>query len=64
MKTTDRLDETISTVMYILDCLRAYKEITKSGNCNNCGKNPTCEYKPRIGQMVRYNCPFYERKKS
>lgn len=54
----DRLNKTIGDVAYILDILMAYRNIVKSGDCNTCvGK---CgDYKPKPGQMVRYNCPHY-----
>lgn len=58
---TSRLDDVIGNIAYILDTLRAYKEIENSGGCNECGKRPACEYAPKLGQLVRYNCPFYER---
>ena len=57
-----RLDDTISDVAYILDTLIAYRNIVNNGvNCNRCGKKKTCEYVPKPGQLVRYNCPFYKR---
>lgn len=54
----DRLNKTIRDVAYILDILMSYRNIVKSGDCNTCvGK---CgDYKPKPGQMVRYNCPHY-----
>lgn len=55
-----RLDHTISDVAFILDSLRALRNIYDAGDCNNC-QNKKCEYKPKVGQMVRYNCPFYTR---
>ena len=30
-----------------------------AGSCNTC-KNKRCECEPKLGQMVRYNCPFYK----
>ena len=57
-----RLDEMIASVAYILDTLIAYRNIAKSGNCNECGASNTCKYVPKLGEQVRYNCPFYERK--
>lgn len=54
------LDQAISEVAYILDCLRAYREIAASGCCNNC-RNGDCEWKPKLGQLVRCNCPHYKR---
>ena len=56
-----RLDGAISDVAYILDCLQALRNITETGNCNECGKKWECEYVPRPGQQVRYNCPHFER---
>ena len=55
---TDRLDKAVS---YFLDTLMAYKNIVGSGCCNDC-KRKECEYMPDPGQLVRYNCPFYEQK--
>ena len=55
-----RLDDTISDVAYILDTLRAYRNIVESGDCNRCKAKMNCKYAPKPGQLVRYNCPFYE----
>jgi hypothetical protein len=33
-----RLDDAISNVAYILDTLKAYRNIVDSGDCNRCGK--------------------------
>ena len=56
------LDDVIIGMQYILDCLRDYKDIIDSGTCNDCRGMNGCRYKPKLGQLVRYNCPFYERK--
>lgn len=53
------LDEAIASVAHILDCLMAYRNIVSTGDCNNC-KNKDCEWKPKLGQLVRYNCPHYK----
>ena len=53
-----RLDDMISDVAYFLDTLRAYKGISETGNCNICKLSKNCEYVPKPGQLVRYNCPF------
>lgn len=58
----DRLDEVICDLNYILETLRLYRDITKSGDCNVCSKKLNCEYVPEPGQLVRYNCPFFEKK--
>ena len=57
--TEDRLNKTISDVAYILDSLILLRQIQNAGDCNVC-KNKECEYKPKVGQMVRYNCTFYK----
>ena len=54
------VDKSIADVAYILDTLMAYRDIIESGCCNDCGNKP-CEYSPKPGQLVRYNCPFYKR---
>lgn len=56
-----RLDDAISQTAYILDCLMALRNIHDSGSCNDCVVRDVCERKPKPGQMVRYNCPFYEK---
>lgn len=53
-----KLDDMISNLYFIADNLKVLKEIQDSGDCNNC-KTKDCKYKPKPGQQVRYNCPFY-----
>lgn len=55
----DRLNKTMSDIAYILDSLILLKQIQNTGDCNVC-KNKECKYEPKVGQMVRYNCPFYK----
>ena len=57
----NKLDAAISNVAYILDNLILLRDIQSTGDCNVC-KNKECKYKPKLGQMVRYNCPFYKAK--
>ena len=54
-----RLDEAIESVAYILDCLMVCRNMIEAGECNSC-KNKDCQWKPKPGQRVRYNCPHYE----
>ena len=54
-----RLEHIIGDVSYIIDALRAYADIVNSGCCNECDKQRDCEYAPKVGQLVRYNCPFF-----
>lgn len=53
-----RLDKAIADTAYILDSLRVLRDILATGDCNECA-NKECGYRPKAGQMVRYNCPFY-----
>ncbi|HAH18429.1 MAG TPA: hypothetical protein DCL29_05410 [Eubacterium sp.] len=57
--TESRLNKTISDIAYILDSLMVLRNIQDTGDCNIC-KNKECKYKPKPGQMTRYNCPFYK----
>lgn len=57
----NKLDEAIASTAYILDCLRSLRTIHESGSCNDCGMEKMCKMKPKLGQMVRYNCPHYTR---
>lgn len=36
-----------------------FENITKCGDCNDCGKSATCEFVPKVGQTTRYNCPLW-----
>ena len=42
----------------LAEWLKVLKEIWDSGDCNDC-RNGQCEWKPKLGQLVRYNCPHY-----
>ena len=42
----------------LAEWLKALKEIWDSGSCNDC-RNGQCEWKPKLGQLARYNCPHY-----
>lgn len=56
----NKLDEAIANTTYILDSLRALREIRETGSCNECKIRKVCAVVPKCGQMVRYNCPFFE----
>lgn len=57
-----RLNETISNFEYVYQCLAEYRRILELGDCNDCGNLVGCECLPKIGDPVRYNCPFYKKK--
>ena len=42
----------------LAEWLKALKEIWDSGDCNVC-RNGQCEWKPKLGQLVRFNCPHF-----
>lgn len=46
----------------LAEWLKALKEIWNSGDCNDCLHQRNCTIRPKLGQMVRYNCYQYERK--
>ena len=56
-----RIEKIMSDQYYIWQCLRAYNEIIKSGDCNDCANKNNCKYAPAPGELVRYNCPFYKK---
>ncbi len=57
----DNLDKAIANTAYVLDALLALREITETGSCNECEYRDDCRYAPKPGQLVRYNCPHFER---
>lgn len=55
-----KLNDTIYQMDYILCCLTAYRGIIETGrDCNGCAAAKGCEYAPKPGEQVRYNCPHY-----
>ena len=46
----------------LAEWLKALKEIWDSGDCNDCLHSKNCTIRPKLGQMVRYNCYQYERR--
>ena len=40
------------------DLLQLGITVSRMPNCNDCG-NAMCEYRPKWGQSVRYNCPLH-----
>ncbi len=57
----DKKDELINIIGYMFQCLTDYKSILESGDCNTCAVSSECKYKPRLGELVRFNCMFYEK---
>ena len=58
LKKIDSCLECASEHRQLAEWLKALKEIWDSGDCNDC-RNGQCEWKPKLGHLVRYNCPYY-----
>lgn len=56
----DFCDSCASEHRQLAQWLKVLKEIWDSGDCNDC-RNGQCEWKPKLGQLVRFNCPHYVR---
>ena len=52
------LDETISHIKSVKSDIWMLHETMSLPNCNDC-KNKDCEYKPKWGEHIRYNCPLH-----
>lgn len=59
----NQIDMLIQQKRYETECLILLKKIMESGDCNACAASKECGYKPKLGELVRYNCPFYKDKK-
>jgi hypothetical protein len=46
------------TLHHIADCVGYYERIAPLPDCNTCGKRK-CEYRPKLGETVRINCPLW-----
>lgn len=52
-------EELIRLIFSICDYARLGYSISTYDNCNNC-KVSDCEYKPKWGDAVRWNCPLWK----
>ena len=48
------------TLIYLADVLLLAETIENMNSCNNCAVRRKCEYCPRPGKNVRYNCPLWK----
>lgn len=59
-----RLDEErenlIQLIFSICDYARLGYQISTFNSCNDCGNKWDCQYTPKPGAMVRWNCPLWE----
>ena len=57
------LDEITSHIQSVKSDMWMLREIISLPNCNDC-KNKDCEYKPKWGEHIRYNCPLHTDRKT
>lgn len=58
-----RQDEDIKDLMRLIRSICDYAklgmDVSTFNNCNNCA-DKKCHYKPKWGDMVRWNCPLWK----
>lgn len=57
----ERMQKYLEENRQLAEWLRALKEIWDSGDCNDCSHQHNCTIRPKLGQLVRFNCYQYER---
>lgn len=63
-KELKRCKECASEHHQLADWLKLLRRILDSGDCNSCASfHSQCRYAPRLGEQIRYNCPFYSNEK-
>lgn len=54
------LEKQLAEVTLRREILRTfYNDIVSKPDCNTC-KNKNCEYRPKLGDLTRFNCPLWE----
>ncbi len=43
----------------MIEGINQLEKISNLANCNDCGAVKKCQYKPKWGEPVRYNCPLW-----
>ena len=52
--------DTIEKLSAKVDSLQLYVDnISRLPDCNTCLKNSTCEFRPKLGEYCRINCPAW-----
>lgn len=54
----NKIRDAIKVLYNVVAYLEDYEEILELNNCNSC-RNRNCPCRPRLGERVRINCPFY-----
>ena len=52
----------VRMLRYVSDCVYYAQEVQSYPDCNTCGKRNNCEYLPDFGELVRINCPLWEKR--
>ena len=50
----------MEALLYLADSMVLLNDIAKMNTCNDCGIQRKCNYCPRPGESVRYNCPLWQ----
>lgn len=58
-----RIREIANDVRFVADVLMLAARIAEMPGCNDCGVEE-CEYEPRWGEPIRYNCPLWKERKN
>lgn len=48
-------------LQHVADCVLYYQRMSALPNCNDCGIENECEYRPEWGAPVRVNCPLWKK---
>lgn len=52
-------EDLIRLIISICNYARLGYDISTYDNCNNCG-DKNCQYRPKLGEHVRWNCPLWK----
>lgn len=56
-------DRLYMALRFIEDCMLFYRRMKDLPTCNDCARKNDCEYVPGWGELVRYNCPHWEKER-
>lgn len=55
------ISDMIKSLNKTVEILKIYDELMEKGDCNSCKLERSCQYCPKVGEVVRINCPLYVR---
>ncbi len=56
------LEELARMLISISDLAQYALRVQSYSDCNTCGISKDCDYAPKVGEMVRINCPLWKSK--